>query len=1080
MRLRARLVGLAASALLIGVVAAAPAALLRVGADLIPSTLPTLDEVWSALRSPDDGTLALQAVTLVAWAAWAVLSLSILLEILARLRGVRAPRIAGLHVPQLAARQLVSAAALLFIVVPTVGLAPAHAGPAHAALTYVAPADATAAQHPVAVSVVTALRTVEGGPVPASEPSTYTVQPGDSLSLIARDLLGDGSRWPELTDLNPVVAGDPDLIYAGTVLLLPANLAPAAPAGTAHTYTVRPGDTLSSIAARELADADRYPEIFAASTTTLQPDGRQVTDPDVIDVGQVLTIPGSPAPLAATTDPAPATPAPAPGTGSAPTVVVPEPSAPPTRSYLAPEPVPAGAAQVDVPNQDDEERSTAARWLLAGLTGGGAMLAGSLLLLRARRRHAQSRARRPGRTLPAPDAVLAPVEKTITAVGTVSAPTVEHLDAVLRRLAASVARDGATMPDLAAVELTGTDVVLHLGAPTTLSEPWLSSPDAYHWHLSAAAPLDHVGPDVPDQPAPYPLLVTIGVGDDQAVWLLNVEDLDVTITGDPTYGLDFARYLVAEVACNPWSAGARVECIGLGHELAALNPDRIRVHETSEEVGGDPIQDALTQAVRTLDNADAAGVDVATARATQAGADAWTAQLILLDASTAHPALDELLDLVHAHPGRTGTCVVLSGTRPDSPGIVLDLTADGRITLPSAGLDLVAVGLTSDEAQGCAALLAQSERVDAVAVPVDEDATEGWRSIVHHAGALRGEHTLPREPHPDPDQSDAGPGEPAASSVLSGPDELYLEAAATTSEDLHTLAPRVPATVRRDVEDADPRLDQDVAAWFADSSRMPKLRLLGPVRATTRGKPLVKRKPYMTELLTFIALHPHGATPGEVADAFGLTPAKVREYVRLVREWLGTNPRTGEPHLPDARLARGALHRGTAVYEVVDLLVDLDLFRRLRGRGQARGADGIEDLRTALRLVEGRPFDAPVQRRAGGGWTWLVDGDRLDEHAVVAVVDVAHLVVTHALATGDTAAARMAAETAAMAAPFEEIPGLDLAAVATAEGRHAEARRIIRDEIANRTDDEGAPPELVGRTEEILPGRADWLGSRAS
>lgn len=99
---------------------------------------------------------------------------------------------------------------------------------------------------------------------------------------------------------------------------------------------------------------------------------------------------------------------------------------------------------------------------------------------------------------------------------------------------------------------------------------------------------------------------------------------------------------------------------------------------------------------------------------------------------------------------------------------------------------------------------------------------------------------------------------------------------------------------------------------------------------------------------------------------------------------------------------------------------------------------------------------------------------------MVAVVDVAHLVVTHALTTGDLAAARMAAETAAMAAPFEEIPRLDLAAVASAEGRHAEARRIVRDEIANRTDDESAPPELVSRTEEILRGRADWLGSRAS
>lgn len=40
------------------------------------------------------------------------------------------------------------------------------------------------------------------------------------------------------------------------------------------------------------------------------------------------------------------------------------------------------------------------------------------------------------------------------------------------------------------------------------------------------------------------------------------------------------------------------------------------------------------------------------------------------------------------------------------------------------------------------------------------------------------------------------------------------------------------------------------------SSCLRKLRLLGPVRATTRGKTRVKRKPDMTELLTFISVHP--------------------------------------------------------------------------------------------------------------------------------------------------------------------------------------------------------------------------------
>ncbi|WP_222172228.1 LysM peptidoglycan-binding domain-containing protein [Cellulomonas sp. C5510] len=1060
MRLRARLVGLVASIVLIGVLVAVPAALLRVGVDVIPSEVPSLGQVWDALRSPDDGTLLLLAVTVVAWLAWVALGASIVLEVVARLRGVRAPRIPGLHLPQVAARQLVNAATLLFVAVPSVSMTVAGAATAHAAVT----------NDIVDAPVVTESNEVPDEDVSARAPSTYMVRPGDSLSAIARDQLGDADRWPELVQLNPVVADDPDLIYAGTVLLLPPVAPPATPT---RTYTVQPGDTLSSIAARELGDADRYPEIFEASTNTVQPDGRRVTDPDVIDIGQVLTIPGTVEPVAAPTDPPPAAANPESDAAPAPDVALPEPSDVPTSTHRAPEPVPSGAAQVDAPEWDEDDGATAPPWLVAGLAGGGAVLAGSLFLLRARRRRARSRARRPGRTLAAPAAVLAPVEKTITAVGAVTAPTVQHMDAVLRRLAAAVARDGGTMPDLAAVELSASHVILHLRVPTKLGEPWVASSDGCHWGVPATAPLDEVGPHVDDHPAPYPLLATIGVGDDEAVWLLNVENLAVSITGDPTYGLDLARYLVAEIACNPWSAGVRVECVGVGHELEGLNPDRVTVHEPPDD-DGDLIEDALAEAVRILGNADVAGVDVVTARATQVGADAWTARMIVLDATTTHPALDELLSLVSAHPGRTGTCVVLNGSRPNAPGIVLDVTAAGRVKLASAGLDLVAVGLTSDEAQGCASLLAQSEQIDPVAVPVDDQATQGWRSFADQAGALREEHTLPREA---PDHSDS---EPPASTVLSEPDELYLGTSATTAEDLQTLAPRVETTVRHDVEDADPGLDEDIDAWFAESSRLPKLRLLGPVRATTRGKPLLKRKPYMTELLTFIALHPHGATPSEVAEAFGINSAKVREYVRLVREWLGTNPRTGEPHLPDARLAQGTLHRGTAVYEVVDLLVDLDLFRRLRVRGQSRGTDGIEDLRTALRLVEGRPFDAPVQRRAGGGWTWLVDGDRLDEHAVVAVVDVAHLVVTHALATGDMVAARMAADTAAMAAPFEEIPRLDLAAVATAEGRHAEAGRIIRDEIANRSDDEGAPPDLVDRTERILEGRMGWPTNRAS
>lgn len=65
----------------------------------------------------------------------------------------------------------------------------------------------------------------------------------------------------------------------------------------------------------------------------------------------------------------------------------------------------------------------------------------------------------------------------------------------------------------------------------------------------------------------------------------------------------------------------------------------------------------------------------------------------------------------------------------------------------------------------------------------------------------------------------------------------------------------------------------------------------------------------------------------------------MRDYTTIVRDWLGINPETGEDHLPYADNAPGTKITGVNVYQVDDgLLIDLDLFLRLRKRGQARGS----------------------------------------------------------------------------------------------------------------------------------------------
>jgi len=53
--------------------------------------------------------------------------------------------------------------------------------------------------------------------------STYTVKPGDTLSKIAKELLGDAKAYPEIFEANRDQLSDPDKIKPGQVLKIPAH-----------------------------------------------------------------------------------------------------------------------------------------------------------------------------------------------------------------------------------------------------------------------------------------------------------------------------------------------------------------------------------------------------------------------------------------------------------------------------------------------------------------------------------------------------------------------------------------------------------------------------------------------------------------------------------------------------------------------------------------------------------------------------------------------------------------------------------------------------------------------------------------
>jgi LysM domain len=71
----------------------------------------------------------------------------------------------------------------------------------------------------------------------------YVVQPGDTLSKIARDHLGDAKRWPELSKLNRITNADHILI--GSQLVLPHGAKPQSTVAASHTPGVAASHTLS-------------------------------------------------------------------------------------------------------------------------------------------------------------------------------------------------------------------------------------------------------------------------------------------------------------------------------------------------------------------------------------------------------------------------------------------------------------------------------------------------------------------------------------------------------------------------------------------------------------------------------------------------------------------------------------------------------------------------------------------------------------------------------------------------------------------------------------------------------------------
>ncbi|WP_081599723.1 LysM peptidoglycan-binding domain-containing protein [Cellulosimicrobium cellulans] len=1090
--LRRRLAGLVALLGILAIVVGLPVVLLAVGANPFAGLDPSVDGVVDALTSPDDGSLFLALIKLIGWVSWAVLTVSVLLELGSQLRGVHAPRLPGLRLPQNAARSLVGTAMLLFVAVPglatsaNAATAAEPAPPIEIVAVVSAPAEATPAPAAAAVDVAPPAATPAppaATPAPAPVQATpettiveHIVQPGESLWSIAVDLLGDGHRFGEIVEQNQaVLGGQASLIRPGWVLqvTVPTPAPAAAQAAADASVVVERGDTLSGIAQAELGDAQRYPEIYEASKDIAQPGGAHLTDPNVIDVGWTLQLPtDTPAvatsaapvetPAQAPADTAPAQPPAAEAPADADAGTVPDAAPAPQPAPAAePAPVEKTAPTTSTPAPDTAESTSTdtadhleedSAWTTRTTFGVGAVLAAGVLALIEARRRTQQRRRRPGQALPMATGDAATTEQELRA--TADALSVEHVDVALRTLAATCAHTGQPLPVTRAARLTATQFDLYLSEPATLPTPWTGTPDELVWTLTVEdcktlAAVD----DGRATPAPYPALVTLGHDEENGHVLLNLEHLgSLAITGDDPTTREILGALAVELATSIWADDLQVTLVGAFPDLEdALQTGRIRYVPSVSRV----LDDLLARAEQDRQILAASGVaDLYSARVTGHAYDAWAPEIVVIASDLTDRQRHQLTELVDEMP-HVAMAAITNGHGAGEWSLdLLPGATDGEASLAPIGLRVWAQQLPTAQYGHLLEVVAMADVAE-----LDDTQIATFVPTVTEVESIA----------PDDRPSDPVSSIPEAIlELLADPD---VDAAAGDDHDgVDDHAERdvderdvdERDVDERDVDERDDEHDEtttdvvktDVAASAQDDASTeepahaatepeisapevtgpPQILVLGPVDITgTTGRVEPSKRARLLEYATYLALNA-GVSHTAIDDA--IWPDRKTEdnlntrntATTKLRRWVGTNPE-GRDYLPR--------HQAGGGYAFLpEVTTDVDAWDDLLHNAPASAS--TEDLEAALKLVRGIPFEGTHRKR----YAWA---EPVKQRLISEIVDASSELARRRLLEGRWRAAEQAVVVGLRIEPAQEnLWRLRILAAHESRNQAAEAEAIDR------------------------------------
>ncbi|MFI1259157.1 LysM peptidoglycan-binding domain-containing protein [Streptomyces netropsis] len=931
---------------------------------------------------------------------------------------------------------------------------------------------------------------------PAAKGTSHTVKDGESLSSIAQEELGDPGAYQEIAELNQGkqqpdgrALSDPDEIYPGWRLQLPAKNTPAPSRGAQHDEH-KPAQE----------DTPR-PAPDDTGAPSGSPEKEKPTHTPAPDSGTEHTTPATPAP-----------------------------QAPPAQA-----PAQAPADSTAAPSEDSPLSATT----IAAATS---LFAAAVLAGLGTRRALQQRRRRHKRRIPMPerDGAVAQLETQLRAAS--DEPSLALLDRALRSLAANCAQYKRPLPEIDAVRVAATGIELHLSAPTPPIAPFTQHGEHPDRWWCPARSNDLIGDDdARDITAPYPALVSIGTTATDEPVLVNLEAAGVLrLEGSDDDVRAVIRAMAVELASGQLADDTSLLLSGTAAELEDIYPTRVEHHGAL--AGALPelqAHDAFQRSALAESDLDS----LHQARLATDGGDSWTPKILLsTTAPTEHDA-SVLADLLSSRPRTAVAVVTAAADALNLPGAwTLPLGTSGPVPLP--GLDLtVTVQRLDEETYGpLVQLLATSQRTDDTPAPAwteapgsnsgtqqahaTPDPTKKVPVTVHTmdaAGTSAVSVPAPAATSPagTPGQSALAPDVTSTSTTAIAPaedtDETGADAAAEDTaaveagadggdaafdevlsevlqennqsgkprkdapapaiavptqdadeEEASALAPATwgipesepdlatapaaplasadaePAAAEPDpASTPTPRISTVSSSVLAalntplDPPAAPQIRVLGPVDIVgTLGKLEASRRHVLTEIAAWLVLHP-GQVRQELDEAIwsGLrVSANSRNtYISKLRAWLGRDPLL--PATDPQALYLPPIKDG--VYRLSEQVTcDWHTFQCLFRQGMHQ--DGIEAdtaLAQALALVRGRPFSDIDQSR----YIWA---EHDIQEMVSATVDVAHELFERRLAVRDFRAAASAATRGLTCDPSSELLYRDMFTLYSETGDRVGMERI--------------------------------------